>query len=65
MTSLVPKPVDALPDLEKSKATVTDHYAQLDLEGSRVGTWEFTDTECYRLDSEPRRGGLYHYTAVD
>lgn len=44
---------------------MTDHYAQLDLEGSRVGTWEFTDTECYRLDSEPRRGGLHHYTAAD
>jgi hypothetical protein len=42
---------------------MTDHYVQLDLDGSRIGTWEFTDTECYRLDSDPRRGGIYHYEA--
>jgi len=41
-----------------------EHYVQLDLDGSRIGTWEFTDVECFRIDSEPRRGGLYHYKAA-
>lgn len=31
---------------------MADHYAELDLEGG-VGTWWFTDTECYRLDRKP------------
>ena len=42
-----------------------EHYVQLDESGARIGTWEFTDTECYRLDSHPRQGGIYHYTAAD
>lgn len=49
--------------LGEVKTAMPDHYVQLDQDGSRVGTWEFTDTECYRLDSHPRQGGIYHYTA--
>lgn len=42
-----------------------DYYAQLDPDGARIGTWEFHERECFRVDSEPTRGGIYHYTAAD
>jgi hypothetical protein len=42
-----------------------DYYAQLDAHGDRIGTWEFHDRECFRLDSTPTRGGIYHYSAGD
>jgi hypothetical protein len=44
---------------------MADYYAQLDACGDRIGTWEFNDRECFRIDSTPTRGGMYHYTAAD
>ena len=40
---------------------MTDHYIQLEPDGSRLGTWAFEDLECFRIDTLPGRGGIYHF----
>ncbi|WP_158912723.1 hypothetical protein [Caulobacter sp. S45] len=42
-----------------------EHYVQLDHLNGRIGTWEFTDRDCVRIDTTPGRGGMYHFTAPD
>lgn len=49
----------------KLKATMVEHYVQLDEHGGRIGTWVFLDRECYRIDTDPGRGGIFHFTAPD
>ena len=43
--------------------TATEHYVQLDDAGQRLGAWAFSDRECFRIDTLPGRGWIYHFTA--
>jgi hypothetical protein len=42
-----------------------EYYAQLDVHGGRLGTWEFHERECFRVDTVPTRDGIYHFTVPD